>query len=377
MSLRFTSLLAALAALATLAGCRSAGNNDPLSFSIACQSNYNPGDSVLLLLYTPRGFFPLDTATVDDRGRFTLQSALNDPSVVLIRHGKGNDSEMHEFVAQNGMHFEATLPKNDDGEPIIEGSDDNQWWVDMRKRQAQSYDEAGPWDQQFRNSEEGTEEHQQARAALDSIVRCIQSSTLNDIFAHIPSAFSEVVFMMTLDLYTDQQKQQVLDSLSANGGLSESAQQLQEHLEQLRLTAPGHHFTDFTQQTPDGANLTLGNIVAANKYTLVDFWASWCGPCRAEMPTVVKAYEVYKAKGLEILGVSLDSDRHRWTHMADSLHMTWPQVSDLRGWQNAAAAAYNVESIPSCFLIDQQGIIVARNLRGEALLNKLSELLDK
>jgi thiol-disulfide isomerase/thioredoxin len=114
--------------------------------------------------------------------------------------------------------------------------------------------------------------------------------------------------------------------------------------------------------------------VGKSKYVLVDFWASWCGPCRAEMPYVVEAYQKYHDKGLEVIGVSFDNDKDAWVAAIGSLKMPWPQMSDLKGWESAAAGAYNIQSIPANVLIDEQGKIVAKNLRGEDLLDKMARL---
>ena len=130
---------------------------------------------------------------------------------------------------------------------------------------------------------------------------------------------------------------------------------------------------DFTQNSPDGKPIKLSEL--RGKVVLVDFWASWCGPCRRENPNVVKMYNKYKDQGFEILGVSLDKQKGAWLKAIKKDQLTWPHVSDLRGWKNEVAQLYSVTSVPATVLLDQEGRIIARNLRGPALEAKVGEVL--
>jgi peroxiredoxin len=137
----------------------------------------------------------------------------------------------------------------------------------------------------------------------------------------------------------------------------------------------GTKFIDFEMPAPDGKMVKLSDYAGKGKLVLVDFWASWCGPCRQDMPGVVELYAQYKDKGFEIVGVTLDRDGDAWKKSLTDMHMTWPQMSDLQYWQSAAAQLYAVNSIPHTMLIDGEGTIIARGLRGEALSAKLAEVL--
>lgn len=137
--------------------------------------------------------------------------------------------------------------------------------------------------------------------------------------------------------------------------------------------AIGQPAPEISLPTPDGKMISLSSL--KGKYVLVDFWASWCGPCRKENPNVVSAFNKYKGKNFTVLGVSLDSDKDKWMNAIEKDGLTWPHISDLKGWESIAARTYNVNSIPANFLIDPQGNIIARDLREEALDAELSKVL--
>ena len=140
-------------------------------------------------------------------------------------------------------------------------------------------------------------------------------------------------------------------------------------------TEPGETFVDLGLPGPQGQTVWVGDYVGQNKLVLIDFWASWCGPCIRELPNVVKAYERFHDKGLEIVGVSLDKDKASWLAAIEQTGQKWPQMSDLKGWECAGAQIYGIQSIPANVLIDDHGKIVARDLRGDALLKEIESRL--
>lgn len=130
---------------------------------------------------------------------------------------------------------------------------------------------------------------------------------------------------------------------------------------------------DFSAKTPKGEVVSLKQSLG--KITIIDFWASWCGPCRKENPNVVTLYNELHSKGLNIIGVSLDEDSSKWSDAIAKDKITWTQVSNLQGWKDPIAIAYKVEQIPTTFILDQSGIIIAKDLRGEELRTKIIQLL--
>ncbi len=151
---------------------------------------------------------------------------------------------------------------------------------------------------------------------------------------------------------------------------------LKDKVATLKRVQIGQPFIDITQDDPQGNPVSLSSVVKKNKYVLVDFWASWCQPCRGENPNVVNAFHKYHDKGFTVFGVSFDRNKDSWIKAIQDDGLTWTHVSDLKGWGNAAGKLYGIQSIPQNILIGPEGKIIARNVRGQALQDKLKELLD-
>src|SRR5699024_10820666 len=144
-----------------------------------------------------------------------------------------------------------------------------------------------------------------------------------------------------------------------------------------KKTEIGAKFIDINQETPDGDKVSLFEVLKGKKYVLVDYWASWCGPCRAENPKILEVYNEYKDQGFDVYAVSLDDKKERWIQAIEADNLPWHQVSDLKGWKNDASQYYNITAIPSNFLLDEEGKIVAKNLRGDSLEKELKKLYQE
>jgi len=172
-----------------------------------------------------------------------------------------------------------------------------------------------------------------------------------------------------------KQLKELTDTLSPELKDSEYMSKLDEILNKKAKTALGAVATDFTMKDTEGNDFTLSSL--RGKYVLIDFWASWCSPCRSENPNVVKAYNSYKDKGFDIVGVSLDKDKAAWIKAIKDDNLTWHHVSDLKFWNNVVARTYGVQSIPYNLLLDKEGKILAVNMRGESLIKKLKEVMPE
>lgn len=152
----------------------------------------------------------------------------------------------------------------------------------------------------------------------------------------------------------------------------DNAKALEQRIASTRLLGTGKPAPAFTQNDVNGKPLQLASL--QGKIVLLDFWASWCSPCRAENPNMLKQYKIYKDKGFEILSVSLDSDKKAWMQAIEKDGLPWLHVSDLKGWNNEVGRLYGVRGVPACFLIDEKGNIIATDVRGEKLNSKLAEI---
>ena len=161
--------------------------------------------------------------------------------------------------------------------------------------------------------------------------------------------------------------------LDTNVRVTYFGKELENIIEKTKLTAIGNPAPEFTSNDAGGKAVSLSSF--RGKYVLIDFWASWCGPCRLENPNVVKAFRKFHDKGFDIFGVSLDETKPEWLQAIKKDGLNWTQVADLKGWKADAVTLYGVNGIPMNYLLDKNGIIVAKGLRGEALDGKLTELL--
>lgn len=201
----------------------------------------------------------------------------------------------------------------------------------------------------------------------------VKSASKKYIFENLDNITPSMILPTISNALTDQEMEAIdskaCDILKANSNYQSviSARKAKHNAE------VGKHFTDFSMQTPDGKTVSLSDYVGKGKYVLIDFWASWCGPCRKSMPALKELYAKYQGKAFEVVGVSYDTDKNAWTKAIKDLELLWPHMSDLKGGANSVASAtYAINAIPYTLLVDPNGTIVAVNAGHE----KLNEILS-
>jgi len=205
-------------------------------------------------------------------------------------------------------------------------------------------------------------------ATFEKIEKLI-SDNKNYLFSALLVTFFENQFETYAPLYAE-----VRDALIGKYPNDQTVKYIDQKVKSVML--PGTTAPDIEMKSPDGKMLKLSDL--HGKVVLLDFWASWCRPCRMENPNVVKMYNKYKSMGFEIFSVSLDRDRSAWLKAIKDDGLVWPNhVSDLNGWTSSGGATYGITSIPATVLIDKEGRVIARNLRGDELENKLKQIFGK
>ncbi len=316
----------------------------------------------------------IDSLKVDANGKFSLSGTADNKPFVLLAEKKEFDNAI--AVVLNG-DVRVDLPSS-----TVSGTSENHLLNEAQRkitpivpqvlgytRQLMALKQAGKTDTPEFNKL--YEQYVQDLGKISSIVK-------QSVKEHPEGLYNAALVYQYLGVMEESDIKELMTGKPAcfeTDLLKPIMTQLNKEAELEALRAPGKDFTDFKMATPTGAVKTLSSFVKQNKLTLVDFWASWCGPCRREMPHVKKLYADFHSKGLEIVGVSFDESKEAWTGAIASMGLKWPQLSDLKGWQNEAGQLYGITSIPATLLIDKQGKIVAFGLRGAELEAKVAELL--
>ena len=347
----------------------TACNNKTDQFKVNVSLKNGNDQTVYLQKYIDNEPVTIDSAVIANE-MAVLTATKDDPQILYTLKVKGKRGYMPFFTDNQDMTFVGDL--NNMNDAVITGSETQEEWNAYEETQNQYNDQI----------RELYTVMQQAFADNDTII----IDSLNTV---------GTALMEQQDNYRDEYIKNHGDSFLAHYLLDESKQDydlatlkelmagftteslytkdLNDYIAKQERLEVGQPFIDFTLQTKEGENVTLSERIAQNKLTLVDFWASWCGPCRKENPVVKAAYEQFHELGFDVIGVSVDQNEADWLEAVEEDQLPWTQVRDA---ENKASEAYLIYYIPSNFLFDQNGTMVAKGLRGEDLAAKLSELLE-
>jgi len=301
---------------------------------------------------------------------FVLQGVIHEPNLYFISEaGKAE----HKLVFLDASELQLDAPANNLNLADVKGAPLQDEYRQFEPQFAPFFMRLGELAQQL-NQQKGTPGFDSLlkvyRSKLDSLDGLTHAYITGHPASHV-SSFLLMIHMQVRQDYTWLESQFTLLQPSVQKDFY--GRILTQQMAKASIGKEGSMALDFTQDDVNGKPVTLSSF--RGKYVLVDFWASWCGPCRMENPNVVKAYGEYKNKNFTILSVSLDKEKNAWLKAIGDDGLSWTQVSDLHYWNNAAAQLYNISSIPQNFLVDPTGKIIAKNLRGEDLEAKLQEVL--
>jgi peroxiredoxin len=355
--------------VSALIGCASAQNVKSAGFVISGHINGLAEKSAVFITDANKPTDTLASTTVKG-GVFILKGQVTEPNLYELNFGGaekktvlfiGNESVKVEGSADNLATLKVTgSPSQDDF--MLFQQDFNPYFIQLNMLT------------QFANTPEGALKRDSIGEKYNAIAAVIESKIDSFIQQGKSSYVSPFILVVTYQLSDDPL---LLERrfLTLSPAVQESmyGKYLKEQIENGKIGAVGTEAIDFTQNDTSGKPISLSSF--KGKYVLVDFWASWCRPCRMENPNVLAAYGKFKAKNFTVLGVSLDRERNLWIKAIHDDNLDWAQVSDLKFWNNEAAMKYRIQQIPQNFLIDPNGKIIGRNLRGPDLDARLCELL--
>lgn len=302
-------------------------------------------------------------------GVFTLKGSVSEPGLYYIVLS----NEQPQYLYLENKPITITGSQTDIKNIKIEGSQSHADFVEFNKTFNPLIAELNGFAALLQR-EQDEKKKEDLFKKYDSVVKRVDTEVGNFVASKKSSFVSAFLLSVSSQVTADPiVLEQRFNMLSEEVRNSEIGKSLANSIAYFKVGAVGTDALDFTQNDVQGKPVKLSAF--KGKYVLLDFWASWCKPCRLENPNVVKVYNKFKSKNFTVLGVSLDQSKDAWVKAIETDKLAWNHVSDLQQWNNAVAQMYHVQSIPGNYLIDPNGKIVARDLRGEDLEKKLCELL--
>lgn len=321
------------------------------------------------------GRWVAEDSTTIAKGKFQLKGKADLPELRVL--AMEPQETVAQFFAENGtMTLQAYADSLD--KTVIKGSKSNNDFKVYQQELMNLSKEAQSMQQRYMAAQQSGDQEGMNKARIDyeAMNQNLTVYAKNFIREHKKSTVSPLIVLMQFgQTITASEIDTLIAFLDPTVRPSIYVGELKKIADKRRAAESGSIAPDFTLPTPDGSTFTLSST--RGKYVLIDFWAAWCQPCRRENPNVVALYGKYKDKGFDIVGVSLDREKEAWVKAIADDQLVWHQVSELKFWQSEIAQKYGVTSIPATFLLDKEGKIIAKNLRGEELALKLEELMGK
>jgi thiol-disulfide isomerase/thioredoxin len=338
---------------------------------------------IFLKEYQGRKAVVIDSAEVKD-GNFVLEGTIKKTSLCGLFTTKAERSRPFLNLYVENVPFTINFDKKDRMATSIIGGpaqELNNKFTAVDKKLAE---DTKPLDAKYQEIRKAISEKKITKEEFDAELNKLREAyapygekankeKMDLIKANLSSIVAADKFSRAFNDMDFKEAKELANSFTGEAANSETIKKIKEKIVTLDKVAIGQPAPDFTLNTPEGKPLSLSSF--KGKVLIVDFWASWCGPCRGENPNVVKMYKKYHKKGLEILSVSLDNNKEAWLKAIKDDGLIWNHVSDLKGWGSAAAKLYGVSGIPHIVLIDKKGTIVAKNLRGKELEAKIREYI--
>ena len=372
-------LIISLSTIALLASCGDAKKNG--SFELKGTLTDTKGETIYLEKLTNPQPVTIDSTVIDENGNFEFTNYT--PKIGFYRI-KTSAQNFAMLVLDSTDKVKVTGSVKDLGNSYkVEGSPETKLFLEFNEIAKKNKMQLDSLNQAFQRIVEEKNLSKNTKA-IDSLSNTFQvpyeaivtpqNKILSKKIIENSTSYSSLMAIQGMDpeKYIDIYK--ALDKgLYAKYPLDANVVMFHGIVSKMVATTQGQEAPEINLPSPDGTNIALSSL--KGKIVLVDFWASWCGPCRKEMPNVVKAYAKFKDKGFEIYGVSLDQDKDRWVEAIKKDGITWPQVSDLKQWDCEPAKQYGVTGIPATFLLDKEGKIIAKNLRGDDLEKAIENAL--
>lgn len=316
-----------------------------------------------------------DSTTVT-QGKFTFEGVASDTPVVRFIKLEDKSKPALFVIEKGNMTLSIDSVNN---MPAVKGGKLNDAYYTYRDSLISLMDNFEDlnkkWDDIAQNEKLTPEKIAERKTEFDNYEDKIGDQVCGFIKSNINNGLGEYAFFTDTYFLKPEKLEELLPLGTQNFKDTENLAKVESRVKATLATSEGKPYTDIKGLDLKGKETSLSNYVGKGKVVMIDFWASWCGPCRRAMPEFRNLYEKYKGKGLEIVGVSLDDNKADWEKASKDEKITWPQFSNLKGWNEPAAKAYGVQSIPNTVIIDKDGKIAARNLHGGELNQKLDELL--